>query len=123
MNVDHLARINSVETIQAVHATSFDARITEITTQQIPYLGNVIANEMARAQQIENELQQQITSLLANTDATALNSLAELVADYSANGSGVNTALQAALARIDQLEATVAALQNSSGSGTPPVEN
>ena len=113
-------RITGVETIQAVHANTFDVRITEITTQQIPNLGST--NETARAQQIENDLQQQITSLLANTDATALNSLAELVADYSANGSGVNTALQAALARIEQLEQTVAALQNSSSSGTPPVE-
>ena len=68
-------------------------------------------------------LQQQISSLLQNTDTTALNSLAELVADYSANGYGVTTALNAALARIDQLEQTVAALQNSSASGTPPVEN
>ena len=94
-------------------------------SQQLPALGTSIANETARAQQIENDLQQQITSLLANTDDTALNSLAEfeLVADYSANGSGVNTALQAALDRILQLEQTVAALQNSSASGTPPVEN
>ena len=122
INQDLLGRINGVETIQAVHQNAFDVRINEITSQQLPNLGTTIANETARAQQIENNLQQQITSLLANTDATALNSLAELVADYSANGSGVNTALQAALARIDQLEQTVAALQNSSGSGTPPVE-
>ena len=122
INQDLLGRIQSVETIQEVHLNMFDSRINEITSQQLPNLGTTIANETARAQQIENNLQQQITSLLANTDATALNSLAELVADYSANGSGVNTALQAALARIDQLEQTVAALQNSSGSGTPPVE-
>ena len=122
INQDLLGRIQSVETIQEVHLNMFDSRINEITSQQLPNLGTTIATETARAQQIENNLQQQITSLLANTDATALNSLAELVADYSANGSGVNTALQAALARIDQLEQTVAALQNSSGSGTPPVE-
>ena len=122
INQDLLGRIQSVETIQEVHLNMFDSRINEITSQQLPNLGTTIANETARAQQIENNLQQQITSLLANTDATALNSLAELVADYSANGSGVNTALQAALARIDQLEQTVAALQNSSGSGAPPVE-
>ena len=122
INQDLLGRIQSVETIQEVHLNMFDSRINEITSQQLPNLGTTIANETARAQQIENNLQQQITSLLANTDATALNSLAELVADYSANGSGVNTALQAALARIDQLEQTVAALQNSSASGTPPVE-
>ena len=102
-------RIQGIEQLEAVHANAFDHRINEITTQQLPALGTSIANETARAQQIENDLQQQITSLLDNTDATALNSLAELVADYS-NGSGVNTALQAALARIDQLEATVAAL-------------
>ena len=116
-------RIQGNEQLDAIHVSAFDSRITEITSQQLPTLSTSIANETARAQQIENNLQQQITSLLANTDATALNSLAELVADYSANGSGVNTALQAALARIDQLEQTVAALQASGDGGTPPVEN
>ena len=38
----------------------------------------------ARAQQSESSLQAQITSLLANTDLAALDSLAELVADYIA---------------------------------------
>jgi hypothetical protein len=122
MNQYLLDRITGVEQIGAVHANSADVRITEITTQQLPNLSNSIANETARATQIENDLQQQITNLLANTDATALNSLAELVADYSANGSGVNSALQAALVRIDQLEATVAALQASGDGGSPPVE-
>ena len=123
MNQYLLERIQGVEQIEAVHASAFDYRINEITSQQLPNLSTSIANETARATQIENDLQQQITNLLANTDATALNSLAELVADYSANGSGANTALQTALARIDQLEATVAALQNSSASGTPPSED
>ena len=51
--------------------------------------------------------------------------LAELVADYSANGYNVTTALNAALDRINQLEQTVAALQSTAsgyGSGDAAVE-
>ena len=123
MNVDLLGRITGVEQLGAVLHNMVTVQINEITSQQLPALGTTIANETARAQQIESSLQQQISSLLANTDATALNSLSELVQDYSANGSGITAALQAAVDRINQLEQTVAALQNSSTSGTPPVEN
>ena len=125
MNVDHLGRFTWLEGYTNSQIASTNQQIADISTQQIPNLGVSLANETARAQQVESQLQQQISSLLSNADGVALNSLAELVADYSANGSGVNTALQAALARIDQLEQTVAALQNTGGgygSGTPPVE-
>ncbi len=65
-----------------------------------------------------------ITSFLANTDATALNSLAELLAGYSQNGSGVTAALTAAVVRIAQLEATVAepsrAPQAATAQAMPP---
>lgn len=59
--------------------------------------------EKTRAETEEGKLQSQISSLLANTDATALNSLAELVADYSQN----NTTLQS---RVTYLEGVIAEL-------------
>ena len=59
--------------------------------------------EKSRAETEEGKLQSQISSLLANTDATALNSLAELVSDYSQN----NTTLQA---RVTYLESVIAEL-------------
>lgn len=59
--------------------------------------------EKSRAETEEGKLQSQISSLLANTDATSLNSLAELVSDYSQN----NTTLQA---RVTYLEGVIAEL-------------
>jgi hypothetical protein len=59
--------------------------------------------EKSRAETEEGKLQSQISSLLANTDAVALNSLAELVADYSQN----NTTLQS---RVSYLEGVIAEL-------------
>lgn len=59
--------------------------------------------EKSRAETEEAKLQAQISSLLANTDAVALNSLAELVSDYSQN----NTTLQA---RVTYLEGVIAEL-------------
>ena len=52
-------------------------QIAAITAQEIPNLGITIANEQARAEQVEGSLQQQISSLLTNMDGVALNSLAE----------------------------------------------
>lgn len=66
--------------------------------------------ETARATSAEAGLQTQITSLLANTDAVALNSLAELVADYRLNGTGVSSSVSALAARVVFLEGVVAAL-------------
>jgi hypothetical protein len=59
--------------------------------------------EKSRAETEESKLQSQISSLLANTDAVALNSLAELVSDYSQN----NTTIQA---RVTYLEGVIAEL-------------
>lgn len=59
--------------------------------------------EKSRAETEEGKLQAQISSLLANTDAVALNSLAELVSDYSQN----NTTLQS---RVTYLEGVIAEL-------------
>ena len=61
--------------------------------------------EKTRAETEEGKLQSQISSLLANTDATALNSLAELVSDYSQN----NTTLQARVTYLEQVIAELVA--------------
>lgn len=63
--------------------------------------------EKARAEAVEAGLQNQITALLSNTDAVALNSLAELVTQYSQ----YNTSL---VFRVSQLEAVLADLVEKS---------
>ena len=60
--------------------------------------------ETARIAAIAN-LQTQINNLIANTDATALNSLAEIVADYQ----NIDTAV---ISRLDSIEATLTELVN-----------
>ena len=79
INADLLGRHNWLENFVGEQLTSVNGQISNINTQQIPVLGNDIGNETARAQQVEGDLQAQITSLL-NTDVTAVNSLTELVA-------------------------------------------
>ena len=66
--------------------------------------------ESGRAQTVEAQLQSQISSLLSNTDAVALNSLAELVADYRVNGSGVSSSVSALTDRVVFLEGVIAML-------------
>ena len=66
--------------------------------------------ETARALGSEASLQTQISNLLANTDAVALNSLAELVADYRVNGSGVSSSVSALTDRVAFLEGVIADL-------------
>jgi len=62
-------------------------------------------SDSKRAQDAEANLQLQISALLANTDAVALNSLAELVSDYRNNGAGLND-------RLSYIEGVVGALVN-----------
>ena len=71
---------------------------------------NMVMVEAGRAQTVEAQLQSQISSLLSNTDAVALNSLAELVADYRVNGTGVSSSVSALADRVVFLEGIVAAL-------------
>ena len=71
---------------------------------------NQLMVESGRAQTAEAQLQSQISSLLSNTDAVALNSLAELVADYRENGVGVSGNVSALADRVVFLEGVVAAL-------------
>ena len=86
-------------------------------------VNDAIAAENTRAVGIENSLQTQITALLSNTDAVALNSLAELVTEFSTNGTTITSSLQAevdrataaenaAIARLDVIEAMLLTLQN-----------
>jgi hypothetical protein len=88
-----------------------------------------LTSEITRATGVEADLQSQISALLSNTDAVALNSLAEIVTDYRENGQGVassltayqtsnDTALADALARINLLETFIYQLQDTtSGAG------
>ena len=66
--------------------------------------------EVARSTAAEAGLQTQISSLLSNTDAVALNSLAELVADYRVNGMGVSSSVSALADRVLFLEGVIADL-------------
>ena len=88
---------------------------TDILYTHVNTINDVtIPAEATRALAAEADLQSQISNLLANTDGVALNSLAELVADYGLNGTTVTGSLNAAVARITQLESTIAALQLAS---------
>lgn len=70
----------------------------------------MVMNEAGRAQTAEAGLQSQISSLLSNTDAVALNSLAELVADYRVNGASVSSSVSALTDRVVFLEGVIADL-------------
>jgi hypothetical protein len=84
--------------------------------------------ERVRAEGAEAGLQAQISSILSNTDAVALNSLAELVTEFSANGNSFTESLQTEneravgieddlRARIADLEAAINALQSQAAPG------
>ena len=62
-NQDLIGRTNYLENQLNQRLEVVNMDITNISTQQIPNLGSAIANETARAQQIENELQTKISSL------------------------------------------------------------
>ena len=65
INQDLTARINGLGQSTSSAIGSLNNAVGDISMNRIPGLSMDIANEMARAQQIENDLQQQITSLLA----------------------------------------------------------
>ena len=106
------ANLNSYKTLQL---TTFNTEASRVDT--------AIAAEATLARTAEANLQTQITALLSNTDAVALNSLAELVTEFSTNGSTITSSLQdevarataaenAAIVRLDAIEAMLLALQN-----------
>ena len=97
-----------------------------------------VAGEKTRAEAVEAGLQTQISNLLSNTDETALNSLAEIVQDYTDNGVTVTAALAAQAlkqeneriasdariavieALLEQLQATVQRLQSETAVNASP---
>lgn len=104
------ANANAI-TAETNRATAAENTLTTNLNTEITDRINAIAN-----------LQTQITNLLSNTDETALNSLAELVADYTANGANITSNLNAEIstrqseraaadARLNALEIAVANLQ------------
>ena len=77
------------------------AAIAALTTTA----SNGVVGEAATARAAEASLQQQISALLDNSDPEHLDSLAEVVADYTANGAThtSNLATQAAKQEADRL--------------------
>ena len=98
---ESLARYQAQNTVDS----KLQIIISDIATTQ-----NLVMVETGRAQTVEAQLQSQISSLLSNTDAVALNSLAELVADYRVNGSGVSSNVSALADRVVFLEGVVTML-------------
>lgn len=81
-----------------------------LAEENITYAQNSVMEESGRAQIAEAGLQTQISNLLANTDSVALNSLAELVADYRVNGTGLTGNINALEARVVFLEGIISQL-------------
>ena len=147
---------NAEATIQDALAFETSARVANVVAinEKTEYLENRantlsqqhfdddlrLTSEITRATGVEASLQTQISALLSNTDAVALNSLAEIVTDYRENGQGVassltayqtsndaaiaayqasnDAALSAAFARINLLETFIVSLQDTtSGAG------
>ena len=77
---------------------------------------NGVVGEAATARAAEASLQQQISALLDNSDPAHLDSIAEVVADYSANGAThtSNLAAQAAKQEADRLasDARIATIES-----------
>ena len=139
------ATLQYEQTERAANVTALSGAATVLTARVDTLEGQHVAQEaridteFARATGVEAGLQNQISALLSNTDSVALNSLAELVADYRENGSTVaasiasyqtsndatissyqasnDAALAAALARINLLETFIVQLQGTTGGG------
>jgi hypothetical protein len=90
------------------YVVSNDARSSQIeadVAQNASDASTAVSDEeAARIAAIDN-LQTQINNLIANTDATALNSLAEIVADYQNIDAAV-------ISRLDSIEQTLVELIN-----------
>jgi len=84
------AHVIEVDRAKAAETVNEDAifALTQATNEGV-------VGEKTRAEGVEAGLQLQISQLLENTDETALNSLAEIVADYTANGVTHTAALAA----------------------------
>jgi len=90
------------------YVLSNDARSTQIeadAAQSNADHSQAVADEQTAREAAIANLQTQINNLIANTDATALNSLAEIVADYQSIDNAV-------ISRLDSIEATLTELVN-----------
>lgn len=99
-NSDSTIRNNKIELEERL-----DTAESNITSTQAS-----VMDESGRAQIAEAGLQTQISNLLANTDSVALNSLAELCADYRVNSSGISANVSALEARVVFLEGVISQL-------------
>jgi hypothetical protein len=97
-------RTNAITTEAAARAAADTQMALDISALSSGSTSGLNA-EIARATAAEASLQSQITNILSNTDTTALNSLAELVADYG----NYNTSL---VSRVTYLEQVIAQLVN-----------
>jgi hypothetical protein len=96
------------------NANAIAAEATARANADATLQGNITSEATARANG-DSALQTQINNILSNTDATALNSLAELVAAFQAADSNLSTSISnlssSAGSSIAALEARVAALE------------
>ena len=87
--------------IDDAHQVEVDrAKAAELANEDAIFLltqtsNSGVAGEKTRAEAAEADLQSQISNLLSNTDEVALNSLAEIVQDYTDNGADHSAALAA----------------------------
>ena len=102
------AKLDSQITTYDAYVVSNDARSANIEASVVQSntdsSGLVSAEEAARIAAVAN-LQTQINNLIANTDATALNSLAEIVTNYQSIDNAV-------ISRLNSIEATLTELVN-----------
>ena len=113
------ARVAAVQGVQdAVDAEASTARAAEsanasaISSEESARIAAVAA-EAARAQAAEAALGVRIDNVLSNVDPAAQDSLAELLAAYTAADSSLGDSITAALARITTLEQQFAALTDA----------
>ena len=115
-----IATIQGDITNEVTRATAADTQnASDITDTQM-----ALNDETTRALGAESGLQTQISNLLSNTDGVALNSLAELVADYNAGAATYTAALNAQIATFDAqkvvYDAQIATLQQQVADLTNP---
>ena len=89
---------------------SLAAEVTRATAAESG-LSSDIVDETSRATTAESSLQTQIDSILSNTDATALNSLAEIVTEFQSVDGTLTGLISSNGSRISALETGVTAIE------------
>lgn len=87
---------------QSSNDTKLDDHISDFDAQKLKQIADDLT-EKTRAEAAEASLQSQITSVLSNTDAVALNSLAEIVAKFNADGVTYQDRLSAIESVVQEL--------------------